>query len=91
MFVFIGTELHADWLGGQLALDEKGYVRTGLVDRSDPSSRAAHVGDGAAWRLRRRRCAQRFDQARGLRSRQGGMAVRLVHEHLEDVGGAFGR
>ena len=38
MFVFIGTELHADWLGGQLALDEKGYVRTGLDAKAHADS-----------------------------------------------------
>jgi thioredoxin reductase len=29
LFVFIGTEPHARWLGGQLALDDGGYILTG--------------------------------------------------------------
>ncbi|MEA2361162.1 MAG: thioredoxin reductase [Thermoleophilaceae bacterium] len=42
MFVFIGAEPHTAWLGGQVALDERGYVLTG------PEAARAAAGDGRA-------------------------------------------
>src|SRR5262249_4467824 len=31
LFLFLGAEPNTGWLGGCLALDEKGYIRTGLL------------------------------------------------------------
>src|SRR6202022_57142 len=29
LFIFIGADPHADWVGGEVALDDRGFVRTG--------------------------------------------------------------
>ncbi len=79
LFVFIGAEPHAGWLGGQLELDEHGFVRTG-----------SRTGDGSCLPLEtswpgvfaagdvRSGSIKRVAAAVG----EGSMAVRLVHEHL---------
>jgi Domain of unknown function (DUF1931) len=66
MFVFIGVQPHARWLGDQLALDEQGFILTGADAAGDVRSGsikrvAAAVGEGS-------------------------MAVRLVHQYLEQAG-----
>jgi thioredoxin reductase (NADPH) len=86
LFVFIGAEPHTDWLRGQLALDDNGFVLTGwdangqdgsrrmLLETSRPGVLA--VGDVRSGSIKR------VASAVG----EGSMAVRLVHEHLERMG-----
>jgi thioredoxin reductase (NADPH) len=83
MFVFIGAEPHTGWLGGQIALDERGYVLTGpaagggvLLETSRPGVLAA--GDVRAGSIKR------VASAVG----EGSIAIRMVYEHLDRVGGA---
>jgi thioredoxin reductase (NADPH) len=86
MFIFIGARPHTDWLGGQVALDDKGYVLTGhdLMEcrpglehvplMLETSFRGVFaVGDVRSGSIRR------VATAVG----EGSMAVRLVYEHLE--------
>jgi thioredoxin reductase (NADPH) len=92
MFVFIGAEPHSGWLGGQFALDQKGYVLTGLDAKAyaDSTGQPLHrvprmletvrpgifaVGDVRSGSVKR------VASAVG----EGAMAVRLVHEHLDEV------
>jgi thioredoxin reductase (NADPH) len=85
LFVFIGADPHTAWLGGQLELDDKGFVLTGpgvsgesgdrerpalLLETSQPGVLA--VGDVRSGSIKR------VASAVG----EGSMAVRLVHEHL---------
>jgi thioredoxin reductase (NADPH) len=96
MFVFIGAEPHSGWLGGQFALDEKGYVLTGLDAKAyaDSTGQTLHrvprmletvrpgifaVGDVRSGSVKR------VASAVG----EGAMAVRLVHEHLDEFGGVI--
>jgi thioredoxin reductase (NADPH) len=96
MFVFIGAEPHSGWLGGQFALDEKGYVLTGLDAKAyaDSTGQTPHrvprmletvrpgifaVGDVRSGSVKR------VASAVG----EGAMVVRLVHEHLDEVGGVI--
>ena len=96
MFVFIGAEPHSGWLGGQLALDEKGYVLTGLDAKAyaDSTGQALHRVPRMLETLRpgifavgdvRSGSVKRVASAVG----EGAMAVRLVHEHLDEVGGVI--
>ena len=94
MFVFIGAEPHSAWLGGQLALDEKGYVLTGLDAKphADATGQTLHRVPRTLETVRpgifavgdvRSGSVKRVASAVG----EGAMAVRLVHEHLDEVGG----
>ncbi len=78
LFVFIGAQPHTGWLGGVVALDEKGFVLTGcdgmLLETSLPGVLAA--GDVRSGSIKR------VASAVG----EGSMAVRLVHEHLASLG-----
>jgi thioredoxin reductase (NADPH) len=78
LFVFIGAQPYTDWLGGAVALDEKGFVVTGrnaqLLETSLPGVLAA--GDVRSGSIKR------VASAVG----EGSMAVRLVHEHLASLG-----
>ena len=86
MFVFIGARPYTGWLGGQIALDDNGYVLTGhdlterhpglehvplMLETSCPGVFAA--GDVRSGSIKR------VATAVG----EGSMAVRLVYEHLE--------
>jgi thioredoxin reductase (NADPH) len=86
MFIFIGAQPHTDWLGGQVALDDKDYVLTGhdLMEcrpglehvplMLETSCRGIFaVGDVRSGSIKR------VATAVG----EGSMAVRLVYEHLE--------
>jgi thioredoxin reductase (NADPH) len=98
LFVFIGLEPHAGWLGGQLAVDERGFVLTGpdavaselhadgwdLVRRPLPLE-TSRPGVFAAGDVRSG-AIRRVASAVG----EGAMAVRMVHEHLEQLGGGHG-
>jgi thioredoxin reductase (NADPH) len=100
LFVFIGAEPHARWLADQLALDDRGFILTGADTRTeadDPLWLAAGrqplpletnrpgvfvAGDVRSGSIKR------VASAVG----EGAMAVQLVHEYLERVGGdAAGR
>jgi thioredoxin reductase (NADPH) len=88
LFVFIGATPCTAWLAGSLALDERGYVRTGAdVFVGQPADRQPHlletnwpgvlaVGDVRSGSIKR------VASAVG----EGSMAVRLVHEHLARMG-----
>ena len=68
VFMFIGAEPNTAWLNGCLALDEHGYILTGL--RRPRRQCAAPAADEPVARVRNRRCPLRLDQARGLRRRR---------------------
>jgi thioredoxin reductase (NADPH) len=80
LFVFIGSAPHVEWLGGQLDLDERRFVRTGgqvqdggtrkLLETSRPGIFAA--GDVRSGSVKRVAAAVG----------DGALAVRLVHEYL---------
>jgi thioredoxin reductase (NADPH) len=77
LFVFIGAAPHTAWLGGQVELDDGGYIRTGrdgglLLETSLPGVFAA--GDVRSGSIKR------VASAVG----DGAMAVRLVHERLKN-------
>ncbi|GAA4443595.1 FAD-dependent oxidoreductase [Phytohabitans houttuyneae] len=88
LFVFVGARPCTDWLGGHVALDEDGYVRTGpavgapaggdrppdLLETSAPGVFA--VGDVRSGSIKR------VASAVG----EGAMAIRLVHQHLARMG-----
>jgi thioredoxin reductase (NADPH) len=93
LFVFIGAEPHTRWLGGEVAVDEHGFVLAGpdavaavrhrdgsprrplLFETSAPGVFA--VGDVRAGSVKR------VASAAG----EGSMAVRLVHEYLNEMVG----
>ncbi len=92
LFVFIGADPHVRWLGDQLALDDDGFVLTGAVltaaqGTTWPPGRAPSLletsrpGIFAAGDVRSG-SVKRVTAAAG----EGSMAVRLVHEHLDDLG-----
>jgi len=84
LFVFIGADPHTSWLGGEVALDDKGFVLAGrdlegavddptgllLLETSQPGVFAA--GDVRSGSIKR------VASAVG----EGAMAVRLVHQRL---------
>ena len=74
LFVFIGAEPHAAWLDGQLALDDGGYILTGLNGSMLETSRPGVFAAGDV----RSGSIKRVASAVG----EGSIAVRLVHEHL---------
>jgi thioredoxin reductase (NADPH) len=90
LFVFIGAEPCASWLGGQIALDEKGFVLTG----ADAARSAADAGRRSVGRPPlvfetsrpgvfavgdvRSGSIKRVAAAVG----EGSMAVRVVHQYL---------
>jgi thioredoxin reductase (NADPH) len=90
LFVFIGAKPNTDWLDGQLAEDDHGFLLTGIdipascLDRDQPpplfleTSRPGLfcVGDV------RSRSVKRVATAIG----EGSMAVRLVYERIEATG-----
>jgi thioredoxin reductase (NADPH) len=78
MFIFIGAEPQSDWLGGELALDDGGYIVTGpnAGGRSllETSSQGVFAGGDV-----RSGSVSRVASAAG----EGAMAVRLVFDALE--------
>jgi thioredoxin reductase (NADPH) len=90
LFVFIGANPHTEWLGGQLAEDDDGFLLTGA---DIPASRLEQVGQTplALETSRpgvfcvgdvRSRSIKRVAAAVG----EGSMAVRLIFERLEATG-----
>ena len=92
LFVFIGAGPQVGWLGDQLALDDDGFVLTGAIPAAGkgtkwPPGRAPFLletswpGVFAAGDVRSG-SVKRVTAATG----EGSMAVRFVHEHLDDLG-----
>ncbi|MET1040668.1 MAG: FAD-dependent oxidoreductase [Acidimicrobiales bacterium] len=96
MFVFIGVQPHARWLADQLALDDNGYIRTG-ADAASPNT-AGQAGQTGRQPLPLETSQSGVFAAGDVRSGsvkrvasavgEGAMAVRLVHDHLQQVGGS---
>jgi thioredoxin reductase (NADPH) len=90
LFVFIGAEPHTDWLGDEVALDDRGFVLTGaeatrarlddrepIEHRSAPLLETSRPGVLAVGDVRSG-SIKRVASAVG----EGAMAVRIVHDHL---------
>jgi thioredoxin reductase (NADPH) len=92
-FVFIGAKPNVRWLGDHVALDDRGFILTG--------SGAIPTAEGHSWPLSRPPFMLETSRpgifaAGDVRSGsikrvaaavgEGSMTVRLVHEHLEDLG-----
>lgn len=90
LFVFIGAKPYTSWLQGSLALDENGYIITGMrrngaaeqTDRHHGLHESSVPGVFAAGDVRSG-SVRRIASAVG----EGAMAVRLIHEHLASTGG----
>jgi thioredoxin reductase (NADPH) len=93
LFIFIGADAPTSWLADTLALDEKGFVTTGLSVKSAPAWQDAArdpflfeaslpgvfaVGDVRSGAIRRTASAVG----------EGSMAVRLCHAYLAEARGA---
>jgi thioredoxin reductase (NADPH) len=97
VFVFIGAEPHTAWLSGQIALDDDGFVLTGLDPQRWDAADAGWPLDRARYALETSRpgvfavgdvrsgAVRRIASAVG----EGAMAVRLVHQYLAEVGAAI--
>jgi thioredoxin reductase (NADPH) len=92
LFVFIGADPHAQWVGDHVTLDEEGFVVTGPDALADARRRdgwplerlplpleTSLPGVFAAGDVRHR-STRRVAAAVG----DGSMAIRLVHDHLAD-------
>jgi thioredoxin reductase (NADPH) len=88
LFVFIGADPHTGWLGGQVELDETGFILTGLsaVPRVEhglePSMLETSLPGVFAAGDVRSGSVKRVASAVG----EGAMAVQLVHAHLQGRG-----
>ena len=93
LFIFIGADAPTAWLADTLALDEKGFVSTGLSVKTAPAWQEADrdpflfeaslpgvfaVGDVRSGAIRRTASAVG----------EGSMAVRLCHAYLAEARGA---
>ncbi|UJA19943.1 FAD-dependent oxidoreductase [Thermoleophilia bacterium SCSIO 60948] len=78
MFVFIGGEPQTDWLRGEIALTERGYVATGSEVGRATAQETSTEGVFAAGDVREG-AVNRVASAVG----EGTVAIRLVHSHLE--------
>jgi thioredoxin reductase (NADPH) len=90
LFVFIGAEPRVGWLGSRLALDDRGYVRTG-ADAVGAAGDAPAADDARRPLLFETSQPGVFavgDVRSGSIKRvaaavgEGSMVIRLVHEHL---------
>jgi thioredoxin reductase (NADPH) len=97
LFVFIGADPQVSWLGDKLALDDDGFILTGAVLTAADSTKwplgraplpleTSQPGVFAAGDVRSG-SVMRVTAATG----EGSMTVRLVHEHLEDLGAPSSR
>jgi thioredoxin reductase (NADPH) len=81
LFVFIGAAPATSWLRGTVALDDKGFVRTGPPAGADNVLETSWPGVFAVGDVRSG-SIKRVASAVG----EGAMAVRFIHEHLQNVG-----
>jgi thioredoxin reductase (NADPH) len=92
LFVFIGADPQTRWLADQLALDDDGFILTGAIPAAGEGTRwppgrapflleTSRPGVFAAGDVRSG-SVKRVTAATG----EGSMAVRFVHEHLDDLG-----
>jgi thioredoxin reductase (NADPH) len=81
LFVLIGSEPHTRWLTGAIALDDKGFVRTGTDIGATSMFETASKGVFAVGDVRSG-SVKRVASAVG----EGAVAVRLVYEHLVAAG-----
>ena len=97
LFVFIGADPQVSWLADKLALDDGGFILTGAVLTAPDSTKwplgraplpleTSQPGVFAAGDVRSG-SVMRVTAAAG----EGSMTVRLVHEHLEDLGAPSSR
>ncbi|WUJ70061.1 FAD-dependent oxidoreductase [Kribbella soli] len=78
LFVFIGSLPHVRWLSDQIALDDRGFVRTGSqLPGPRQVLETSRTGVFAAGDVRSG-AVRRVAAAVG----EGALAVRMVHEHL---------
>jgi thioredoxin reductase (NADPH) len=82
LFIFIGAEPQTDWLDGELALDDGGYIATGAAAGAHWPLETSREGVFAVGDVRSG-SVSRVASAVG----EGAMAVRLIHAHLQQVGG----
>jgi thioredoxin reductase (NADPH) len=91
LFVFIGAAPSTDWLGGQLAADEHGFLLTGV---SIPASALESAAEPLFLETSRPGVFAVGDVRSGSVKRvatavgEGSMAVRLVYERLQATGSA---
>ena len=82
VFLFLGASPCTSWLRDTLALDDKGFIKTGPALSTDELARPewspSAVREQPAPRLCRRRRPQRFGQARRL-GRRRGIDRRSIH------------
>jgi thioredoxin reductase (NADPH) len=79
LFVLIGSDPHTGWLPSIIALDDRGFVRTGVGDTmtfETTSPGIFAIGDVRSGSVKR------VASAVG----EGAIAVRLVYEHLDRAG-----
>jgi thioredoxin reductase (NADPH) len=97
LFVFVGAEPQAGWLGDQLAVDDDGFILTGAIPAAGESSRlppgrnpflleTSWPGVFAAGDVRSG-SVKRVTAAAG----EGSMVVRFAHEYLSDLGVSLSR
>jgi thioredoxin reductase (NADPH) len=90
LFVFIGAKPNTDWLDGQLAEDDHGFLLTGMdipascLDRNGPAPLFLETSRPGIFCVGdvRSRSVKRVATAIG----EGSMAVRLVYERIEATG-----
>jgi thioredoxin reductase (NADPH) len=88
LFVFIGARPHTDWLDGQIALDDGGYILTGRdTGRPDAGFLETSVPGVLAAGDVRHGSIMRIASAVG----DGAMAVKLVHDAVGRSHGALER
>ena len=88
LFVMIGAEPRTDWLDGVVARDPAGYVLTGGHPRGGlAAGPAAGILDQPRGCCGRRRPAW-FDETLATSVGSGAMAIRLVHQYLQDQAGS---